>query len=166
MNEFIRSHKKVVIAISCIIAFTIGWLLYNHFTARNNRSVNDRLDDIEREQQQTASNIESIKSEIANGRQSLDRIKSITEDSTDQTDNIYHSEQSVADSISYSQQSANAIAAADSSAKEQLAGAEAGNSTAAGAIGDASKLVEQCQQFNQSSESIFKRYEAGSNQRK
>lgn len=163
MNEFIRSHKKVVIIIGCIIAFTVVWLLYSYFNAENSRSVNDRLDDIEREQQQTASNIESIKSEIANGRQSLDRIKSITEDSTDQTDNIYHSEQSVADSISYSQQSANAIAAADSSAKEQLAGAEAGNSTAAGAISDASKLVEQCGKLNNSSESIFTKYEAGNN---
>lgn len=166
MNEFIRRHKKITIIACCIIVFAVGWILYNYFTARNNRSVNDRLDDIEREQQQTASNIESIKSEIANGRQSLDRIESITEDSTDQTDNIYHSEQSVADSISYSQQSANAIAAADSSAKEQLTETESGNSTAAGAIGEASELVEQCQQLNNSSESIFAKYEARSNQRK
>lgn len=156
MNEFITSHKKVIIVIGCIIVFAVGWILYNYFTARNDRSISDGLADIERQQQSAGKDIESVKTGITDSQGVVGSILSSIEHSTATANSIYNSN-------SNATATANSIAESNSGTKEQLTTATAGNGKATESISRAEELVEQCQQLNQSSQSIFDKYKQGNN---
>ena len=141
MNEKVRFIAAGLVAV--LLAFALAgtlWLMFGDVRTDPGISdpVNERLQDLEREQQETAGAIDAA----------IERTADSQGTAADITGRIDHS-QSVAHGISI----------ANDGAREGTGRAETAVTEAAGAIDRAAGLADECQELIRSSESILEKYD-------
>lgn len=152
-----KKLQRVGLAVAGIILLVAGlWFLFGNVDTNTGHrdNVESGFDDLDREQQEAAASLETVRDRAADSQQSVERIAGSIDESQNAAERIERANSELASSIdSITERNRDAAAAIDA--------AESGNRNAAAELERAATGVRECERINNASEQILAKYTRG-----